>query len=181
MIIKIVSIFLIFSSYSFGNNPEKKLEIFAVVDKEIITNIDIDNIVSIMCIKDLKFKKFKNNCMERNRQHAIHLLVNTKIQKSYFSKIENKLENIDFNGPDFRSFLKQNEAQFGFNKELASKLNIDYDLFFEYVKNQFLFLILIHSTSSGNETKENEQENFAKKADQLMQKLRSQIFIDIKI
>ena len=62
---------------------------------------------------------------------AMQLLINTKIQKSYFEKIENKLQSIDFEGKDFKNFLNQNELQFGFSKKMAEEKNLAYDLFFE--------------------------------------------------
>ena len=180
MVIKVFS--FCFIAFSFVAATEDIFKIAVIVDKNIITNKDIEDITQILCLRSNSTVDSKK-CVKENKLSAMQLLVNSKIQKSYFDKIEDKLQNIDFDSKDFKFFLTQNEQQFKFNKNIAKEKKIDYALFLEYIKNQFLFLLLVHSYNTNEASKDKqimEQENM-KRAEQLMQKLRSQAFIEFRI
>ena len=143
LIIFQINLLLFFSSVSIASNNFK---IIVKVGNEIITSYELENKIKISLF--LAEEKLNQNNVNQLKKFSLEALINTKLKKEEIKKYNYKKGNEERTSNYFKNIAKK----FNTNTENLKKIflanNLDYNLFYEDIKTEFIWQNLIHEIYS---------------------------------
>ena len=143
LIIFQINLLLFFSSVSIASNNFK---IIVKVGNEIITSYELENKIKISLF--LAEEKLNQNNVNQLKKFSLEALINTKLKKEEIKKYNYNKGNEERTSNYFKNIAKK----FNTNTENLKKIflanNLDYNLFYEDIKTEFIWQNLVYEIYS---------------------------------
>ena len=143
LIIFQINLLLFLSSVSIASNNFK---IIVKVGNEIITSYELENKIKISLF--LAGEKLNQNNVNQLKKFSLEALINTKLKKEEIKKYNYNKGNEERTSNYFKNIAKK----FNTNTENLKKIflanNLDYNLFYEDIKTEFIWQNLIYEIYS---------------------------------